>query len=52
MTLAAYRKAIAAIVVPIVVYFAMKHGLDLSAEQVAGVTTVISGAVVYAVPNG
>ena len=50
--LSRYRKAIAALVVPLAVYFGARYGLKLDAVQIAALTTVLTGAAVSQVPNG
>lgn len=47
----ARRKAIAAIAVPVAVWWAAKHGLELDTEQAGALAVIISGGAVYAVPN-
>jgi hypothetical protein len=49
--LSARRKAIAALVVPLAVFYAAKYGLNLTAEQAAGLGAILGGGVTYAVPN-
>lgn len=51
MAISRYRKAIAAVVVPVAVFVAARYGFDMPAEMVAALTTLIAGATVYAVPN-
>lgn len=46
------RKAIAALIVPLAVFAATKWGLDMDDGMVAALTTIITGGVTYAVPNG
>lgn len=50
-TLSKYRKAIAAVVVPILVAVAAKYGLALNDAIVAALTAAITGTVVVSVPN-
>lgn len=47
----AHAKAIAGIVTPALTYISTKWGLQLSAGDVAAITSIITGGVVYAVPN-
>ncbi len=45
------KKAIAAFVVPIVVFYLARFGLPLTDEQCVALATIITGVVVHEVPN-
>ena len=47
----AHAKAIAGIATPALTYVSAKWGLHLSAGDVAAITSILTGGVVYAVPN-
>jgi len=46
-----YRKAIAALVTPVVIWVALKVGLNLDADTTAAIIAVITGIVVERIPN-
>ena len=46
-----YRKAVAAVVVPVVVWLAAKYGLELPVGWPEALTIVLTGGSVYAIPN-
>jgi hypothetical protein len=47
-----YRKAIAGLLTPVVIYFAARAGLSLSHDDALYVATAVTGVIVYFVPNG
>lgn len=49
--LAPRRKAYIALIVAAVGSFALKHGVELSADQTAWITAALTAASVYLVPN-
>lgn len=46
-----YNKAIAGLVTPVVTYFAVKFGFDLTVDQTALIVGAVTSLVVWAVPN-
>ena len=51
MILSRYRKAIAALVTPIVAWFALKAGFDIDTETQAAIVGIITSIVVGWIPN-
>ncbi|MBA2714202.1 MAG: hypothetical protein H0U55_11715 [Rubrobacteraceae bacterium] len=51
MNLAAYRKAIAAVLTTAVAYVVLKLGLDVDADTTAVIVTALTGLVVSQIPN-
>jgi uncharacterized membrane protein (DUF441 family) len=45
------RKAVVALVVPVVVTLAARHGLDLTEAQIMALVALLTPAAVYNIPN-